>query len=222
MELNEIRSRLADLNTAHLADADKRLRVMSSAMRPVQSGLKLIGSAYTVNCHNDFLTVIKSIQDAQAGDVIVIETQGSRLAVAGELLSTEAMRKGIAGLVIDGAFRDTASVREMKFPVYAHSVTPMSGTSKRVFHTQETVECGGVDVHPGEIIFGDDDGLLVLSLEEAVRLIPVAEEIKSREEQVLARLQDGVSLCDLINFDEHWQKIEAGEKSELTFMVDRG
>ncbi len=85
MELNEIRTRLSELNTAHLADADKRLRVISPAIRPLQTGLKLVGLAYTVNCHNDFLTVIKSIQDAQEGDVIVIETQGSRLAVAGEL-----------------------------------------------------------------------------------------------------------------------------------------
>ncbi|WP_422448170.1 MULTISPECIES: RraA family protein [unclassified Endozoicomonas] len=222
MELNEIRSRLADLKTSHLADADQRLRVMNSAIRPLQTGLKLIGSAYTVNCHNDFLTVIKSIQEAQSGDVMVIETQGSVLAVAGELLSTEAMRKGVAGFVIDGAFRDTASVRAMNFPVYAHTFTPMSGTSKRIFHTREVVECGGVEVRPGEIIFGDDDGVLVLSLEEAAHLIPVAEEIKARDERVLARLQEGVSLYDLINFDEHWQKIEAGEKSELTFTVDQG
>lgn len=220
MELNEIRSRLANLSTAHLADADKRLRVISSAIRPVQSGLKLIGCAYTVNCHNDFLTVIKSIHDAQVGDVIVIETQGSRQAVAGELFVTEAMRKGIAGFVIDGAVRDTAAVRKTNFPVYAHSITPMSGTSKRAFHTQVIVECGGVTVHPGEIVFGDDDGLLVLSLEEAVRLIPVAEDIKAKEELVLARVQDGDSLCDLINFDEHWRKIEAGEQSELTFLVN--
>lgn len=220
MELNEIRTRLSELNTAHLADADKRLRVISPAIRPLQTGLKLVGLAYTVNCHNDFLTVIKSIQDAQEGDVIVIETQGSRLAVAGELLSTEAMRRGIAGFVIDGAFRDSASVRTMNFPVYAHSITPMSGTSKRVFHTQEVIECGGVTVHPGDVVFGDDDGLLVLSPEEAERLIPVAEDIKAKEDRVLARLQNGEAFCDLINFNEHWQKIEAGEKSELHFLSD--
>ncbi|MFK0573206.1 RraA family protein [Endozoicomonas sp.] len=220
MDLNEIRSRLTNLTTAHLADADKKLRVVSPAIRPVQSGLKLVGCAFTVNCHNDFLTVIKSIHDAKAGDVIVIETQGSRLAVAGELFVAEAMRKGIAGFVIDGAFRDTAAVRKTKFPVYAHTITPMSGTAKRAFHTQVAIECGGITVHPGDLVFGDDDGLLVLSLEEAAHLMPVAEDIKAKEELVLARVQAGEGLHNLTNFEEHWQKIEAGEKSELTFLVD--
>src|SRR5262249_11497645 len=129
MDFAAIRRRLLELDTACLCDTDKQLRVMDGAIRPVLPGLKLVGRAHTVVCEDDFLSVIKALHDAQTGEVLVVETRGSRRAVAGELFSKEAQRKGLAGLVVDGAVRDIAKIRSFGIPVYSRSVVPASGTT---------------------------------------------------------------------------------------------
>lgn len=219
MELEEVRSRLSGLNTACIADADKRLRVMGPGLRPLQTGLKLVGAAHTVMCHNDFLTAFRALEEAQPGEVLVIETQGGRSAVAGELLVAEARRKRLAGVVIDGACRDTRKIATMNFPVYALSTTPVSGTARLVFDSQVPVECAGVRVTPGEIVFGDDDGLIVASEQQMSRLIPIAEEIQATEAVVLKRVEAGEPLHSLMNFDEHWDRVKSGRDSQLSFKL---
>ena len=201
MQLDEIAPRLEKLDTASLTDANKALRIIDPAIRPIQAGLKLIGVAHTVRCHEDFLTVIRALRDAAPGEVLMIDTAGSRTAVAGELFSTEAKRKGLAGLVIDGACRDTAKLKTLGFPVYSRSVTSVAGTKSRIFETQIPIGCGGVTVNPGDVVFGDDDGVVVASIEELTPLLPVAEEIQRTEDDILRRLEAGDSLFDMINFD---------------------
>ncbi len=219
MDFDEIKARLLDLDTPSLCDACKGLRTMDAGMRPLQRGRKLIGIAHTATCKDDFLTVIKALRDATPGEALVVDTQGSLRAVAGELFSTEAQRKGLAGLVIDGPVRDTAHVRELDLPVYARAVTPMAGTTARLFETQIPVRCGGVTVSPGDIVFGDDDGVIVAELAELAELIPLAEAIQAREATILARMEDGESLLDMLNFDEHSQALGAGRESRLKFLV---
>ena len=112
MNFEDIKQRLLALDTACVCDGNKamraadstvkELRVIDPAIRPIRIGLNLVGRAHTVTCHEDFLTVIKGLRDAEPGEVLVIDTQGSRRAVAGELFPTEAARKGLAGIVIDG------------------------------------------------------------------------------------------------------------------------
>ena len=117
MKLDEIRARLANLETSLLCDADKDLRVMDSGIRPVRTDLKLVGTAYTVSCHDDFLAVIQTLQEAEPGDVLVVDGQGGKLALAGELFATEAARKGIEGIVVDGAVRDVETLRTLEIPI---------------------------------------------------------------------------------------------------------
>lgn len=219
MDFAEISQRLAQIDTASLADANKQLRVMDTAIRPVRAGLKLIGQARTVRCNNDFLTVIKALAESVAGEVLVIDTEGSRVAVAGELFSTEAARRGLAGLVIDGACRDTARLRTLDLPVYARSVLPLSGTTTTLFETQVPVRCGGVIVNPGDVVFGDDDGLIVATLDDLAAAVPLAEAIQAQEQIILERLAAGEGLLDMLNFDEHVQSVAAGRPSTLRFRV---
>ena len=217
MEFTAIRRRLLELDTACLCDTDKELRVMDSSIRPLTLGLKLVGRAHTVVCEDDFLSVIKALQDAQPGEVLVVETRASRRAVAGELFSKEAQRKGLAGLVVDGAVRDIAKIRAFGIPVYSRSIVPASGTTRRIFATQVPIQCGGVTVHPGDVLFGDDDGVVVASESRIAELLSAAEAIQKTEADVVARMERGESLLTMLNFDEHYRAIVAGRESKLKF-----
>lgn len=221
MSFAEIRPRLLNLDTASICDANKtlqgELRVMDSAIRPIRNGLKLLGQAHTVVCHNDFLTVIQGLRDAEPGEVLVVDSQNSTKAVTGNLFPTEALRKGLAGIVNDGPCRDTAVVRTMAIPYYARSVTCLPGESNRLFETQVPVNCGGVTVNPGDILFGDDDGVVVGSVEELTALIPVAEEVQQKEAKLISAMARGVSLLEMLNFDEHCANLAAGKASKLEF-----
>ena len=223
MPSDEMIEKLRKLDTACLCDAEKALslglRVMSSDLRPIRDGLKLVGIAHTVRCHDDFLTVIKALRDAQAGEVIVIDSQNSTRALTGELFPTEAMRKGLAGIVNDGPYRDTAIVREMEIPYYARSVCCIPGRTNKLFETQIPIICGGVTVNPGDLIVGDDDGLIVGTENEFLQLITTAEEVQRKEDVLLDRMSKGTSLLDMINFDEHCANIEQGKESQLKFLV---
>ena len=94
----------------------------------------------------------------------------------------------------------------------------MAGTTRRACETQVAVQCGGVAVNPGEVIFGDDDGLIVASANELERILPVAEEIHSKEAAALARMRNGDTLPALLNFDEHWEAVVKQADSKLVFL----
>lgn len=213
-------ARLAQLDCAALCDADKTIRVMECGIRPISQTPKMIGIAHTVRCREDFLSVIKGLEESQPGEVLVVDAGGSPTAVVGELFATEARRRGLAGIVVDGACRDTRTLRQMSdFSVYARHISPLAGTTTRVFPTQTAVVCGGVGIAPGEIIFGDLDGVLVLSESELQRIIPKAEEIQDKEEKALARMTSGDSLLKMLNFAEHYRNREAGRDSVLHFTI---
>jgi len=223
MDVAELKQRLEKLDSACLCDAEKALRlgvrVVDPAIRPINSGLKMVGRAHTVSCREDFLTVIKGLKEASAGDVLVIDSRGSRRALTGGLFPTEAQRKGLAGIVIDGFCRDTATIRKVEIPYYVRGVTPFAGTTEHIFPTQVDVTCGGVIVHPGDWIFGDDDGLVVASDEQFAELIPLAEQIQAGEARLFDQMGKGVSLLEMLNFDEHCANLEAGKTSKLKFLV---
>ena len=210
---------LRELPTAALADADKRLRACDPGLRPVNAGVKLVGVARTVRCHEDFLAVIRALDVAQPGDVLVVDTCGSRRAVVGELFTMESQRRGLAGLIVDGPVRDVSMLRQLALPVYARGLCPVSGTIRDLGQLHIPVQCGGVTVAPGDIVVADDDGILVGTAAEFAPLIEKARETERREALIAARMQSGTSLLSMLNLAEHVAALERGEPGRLAFNV---
>jgi RraA family protein len=216
----DLKQALLALDCASLADADKSMRVMDAGLRAVNSGVKLLGVARTVRCHEDFLAIIRALDASAPGDVLVVDPQGSRRAVVGELFSIEAARRGLAGIIVDGTVRDVHMLRTLALPVYARGLCPLSGTVRDLGSLQVPINCGGVVVNPGDIVMGDDDGIIVATADALAALIPLARDIETRETEVRARMAAGRGLVSMLNLAEHVGALERGLASKLAFKLD--
>jgi len=210
-------SRLARLDVSTVSDADKSLRVLPVAIRSVSAGSRLLGRAVTANARDDLLSVLGALQQSGPGDVLVVAAGGSPHAVAGELFAGEAARRGMAGIVIDGFCRDTATLKRMTLPVYARGATPRAAGAVLVPEVNVPVLLGTVLVNPGDILLGDDDGIVVATEAELAAAIDRAEAIQAVEDALCSSMAEGVSLFDKLNFDEHVQNVRAGRVSSLSF-----
>jgi regulator of RNase E activity RraA len=219
MDFKKLKERLAILDTACIYDVNEKLRVMDPEIRPVNQGIKMIGVARTVHCKRDFLSVLKALHDSCEDEVLVIDAEGDKVAFVGELFALEAQRKKLAGIIVDGACRDMKGIRNINFPVYSRYITPMVGTSTSIFPTQEKVNCGGVSVSPGDIIVGDDDGIIVMSEKEAAEILDTAQNIQIIEKKLIEKMEAGKSLTEMLNFFDHYAKIDKKQESQLIFTI---
>jgi 4-hydroxy-4-methyl-2-oxoglutarate aldolase len=208
-----IERRLA-IEVSALCDADKEMPVVDPAIRAMVPDVRMAGPALTVLAEDDHLPVFSALADAAPGEVLVIATGGGRLAVLGELFATEAARRGVAGVVIDGFCRDVAGLRRVGLPVFARGTIPASGTTISRAPLREPVSCGSVGVAAGDIVFGDDDGVVIAPAERMVAALEVAEAIGRAERAILS---SGASLHDQTNFAAHVSRLDRGEPSTLAF-----
>ncbi|HEV7662429.1 MAG TPA: RraA family protein [Chloroflexota bacterium] len=194
--------RLAQYATATIADAQKSLGIMRSTIKPLAAGMRVAGPAHTVKCYpGSIITVHKALLEARPGDVLVVDGEGDdRGALFGELMTLQALRNGLAGIVVDGPVRDRDAVVESGFAVFAASITPRVGSNRRVGETQITIQCGGIVVRPGDLIVGDDDGVAVIDPDGAAAVLEAAEAIKLKEAGYKEAMAAGTQLADLIGF----------------------
>jgi 4-hydroxy-4-methyl-2-oxoglutarate aldolase len=198
----ELVQRLGQFATATISDAQKSLGIMRPNIKALAPGMRIAGPAHTVKCYpGSIITVHKALLEAQPGEVLVVDGEGDdRGALFGELMTLQALRNGIAGIVVDGPVRDRNAVVQSGFAVFAASINPRVGSNRRVGETQIPIQCGGVVVRPGDLIVADDDGVAVVAPEQAAAVLDAAEAIKRKEAGIKNQMAAGQQLADLIGF----------------------
>ncbi len=199
-----LRDRLATIHCGSLSDALGSVGVLAAGIRPIAPGVRLVGPAFTVKCYpGSILSVHKALMEAPPGVVLVVDDEGdTRGAIWGEVMTHQARRQGILGIVTDGPVRDTPEIAALGFPVFAGSVTPRVGTNRRVGFTQIPISCAGVPVCPGDIVVADADGVVVIPQDQVASVVARAEAIVQRDEGFIRQIADGKQLVDLLNFRE--------------------
>ena len=191
---------------------------MSSAIKPVVKGTKFCGPALTCLCHvGDNLMLQKALQLAEAGDVIVVTIGGyTEAAPWGEMMSLCAKSKGVEGLVIDGAVRDAPLHPEIGFVIFARG-TAMAGTTKTAAGlVNRPIQCANAYVKPGDIVLGDDDGVVVVPKEIALEVLEKAEAREKKEEDGIQRIKNGEITDFMENFQSAYDNlIKAGKLKEF-------
>ena len=139
---------LAAVPVSTLCDVDKSLPVVDPALRPLTATARICGPAYTVVAAGEFLSVLWAIGEAAPGDVLVVQAGGAPLAALGELLATEAWRRGLGGIVVDGYVRDRSGLPP-EFPLWARGTVPMAGRSDVAPRVGGPILFGGLRVSPG-------------------------------------------------------------------------
>jgi RraA family protein len=183
----------AKMVTPHLSDSMERLYAGGPQLRPMHREGKLAGPAFTVKtAPGDNLLVHRALDTARAGDVIVVDAGGfGDHAIIGELMMSRAKQRGIAGIVIWGAIRDSAEIGAGTYPVYASAVTHRGPYKNGPGEINVPILMGGTPVNPGDIIVGDADGLVAIPLEMAERVLASAKSILEKETAAMKQIQAG-------------------------------
>ena len=186
----------AKMVTPHLSDSMERLYAGGPRLRPMHKEGKLAGPAFTVKtAAGDNLLVHKALDSARPGDVIVVDAGGFLdNAIIGELMMTRAKQRGVAGIVIWGAIRDSAEIGAGTYPVFAAGVTHRGPYKNGPGEINVPIMMGGTPVNPGDIIVGDADGLVAVPQELADQVLASAKAILAKEtasmKQILAGTVD--------------------------------
>jgi RraA family protein len=191
----ELVARFRDLPVANVSDMMHRMTAGGPRLRPLHAGGKLAGPAFTVKTRpGDNLMIHKALDLAEKGDVLVVDGGGDLTsALVGELMLAHAQARGLAGVVINGAVRDSGAIRAGKFPVYAAGVTHRGPYKDGPGEINVPVALDGMVIEPGDLVIGDEDGLLCVPYDEAETVAIAAAEKLAAEEKQMAEIKAGRS-----------------------------
>ncbi|MER3468452.1 MAG: orotidine 5-phosphate decarboxylase [Thermoflexus sp.] len=184
-----------------VADSMERDGVMHSSIKPIFP-CRFVGPALTVKLFpGDLVDCLDALAVAQVGDVIVVSE--TETAVWGGLMAGLCKQKGVTGAIVDGAIRDIDEIRDLQFPIFSRAVVPRSTHSPysgrlEPIELNVSVSCGGVLVHPGDLVLADEIGVVVIPLEEAEEILRRAQQQAEKEEATRQWIRSGKTLAEIL------------------------
>jgi 3-hexulose-6-phosphate synthase/6-phospho-3-hexuloisomerase len=201
----QIREILEQVSAANLSDALHRGGVLQG-IRPLFSGIRMIGRALTVRTYpGDWAKPVQAIDLAEPGDVIVIDAGGVGPALWGELATHSALQKGLAGVVIDGALRDSDEIIDLRFPAFSRLVMPNAGEPKGFGEIGVPVTVGNTRVESGDWLLGDGDGVVVLPRAISVEYANRGMDVLEKENRIREEIKEGSTLSKVTEL-LRWEK----------------
>lgn len=201
MSTHKLVQEFMELDTPTVSDALDKLQIQGGfhGLTPIVQGKKIVGPAFTVKYipigeHKG--TVGDYIDDCQEGDVVVLDNAGrTTCTVWGDILTYLAAAKGIAGTVIDGVCRDVDGIRKLGYPMFSRGHYMVTGKDRvMVQSVNETVAISDIQVRPGDLIMGDESGVLLIPRNRAEEILAIAKEIDAAEHLILNEVKNGSSL----------------------------
>jgi len=203
---DETRAIFLQVSSPNITDAMHRKGAMAGIFS-VCGNVKMVGRAVTVHTiAGDWAKPVEAIDVAKKNEVIVINNDGvTDVAPWGELATLSCKRKGISGVVIDGAVRDVDDIRAMKFPLFAKAVVPNAGEPKGFGEINAEIRCAGQYIRPGDWIIGDESGVVVVPQERAYEIARRALEVRKNEERIREEIRRGSTLSEVAELIK-WEK----------------
>jgi 4-hydroxy-4-methyl-2-oxoglutarate aldolase len=191
---------LSTFSAATIHEAQGRKGALDSAIKPIDRSMSFCGSAFTVVCHpRDNIMLQVAISYAQPGDVLVVSSGDQPAGQFGDVLANACVARGISALVTDGGVRDTREIRELGFPVFSKYVC-MEGTVKETLGpVNQPLVFGGKIIHPGDVVKGDCDGVVVVRRDEVKFAIEAAYERDAAEAAYIDRYKNGATPIEVSN-----------------------
>ena len=179
--------------TANISDCMSRMAAGGSRIRPMHSDGHLVGPAFTVKTRpGDNILVHKALDMAQPGDVIVVDAGGDLTnSIIGEIMSSYAEARGIAGLVINGAIRDYSSLKKSTYPVFAAGVSHRGPLRSGPGEIGRTIAIDGMVIEPGDLIVGDGDGIMCIPYDQTTEVFEAVSKKIEAETKSLADIKAG-------------------------------
>ena len=200
----ELVEKLSHHGSATVHEAMGRFGAMNRTIKPLARNMKICGPAFTVQAQaGDTVMILKAIHDAKPGDVVVVDCgRCPESGPFGELMATECQTKGLAGFVTTGSVRDSAEIIRMGFPVFSSGISIVGTVKESLGLINYPISAGDVIVNPGDIILGDDDGIVVIPLAHADEILKKSDARVEKESKTLEQIKAGGSIFDIYGYEE--------------------